>query len=350
MELSLLSDESSEDENVALKAGSCSESSDEDTETDADSSDEGTDDTLAASEDNNHHDLMNAYDEDNVQTSHSTVLNAPPKHLPAPDFQFHPFGDHTYASHHSRPRHFASVRADHSTAQVPPDSAEMRAVVTEALRKPPTEVIVQVNGLNVTRQDLETVVGLSWLNDVVVNVYLSLIVSRSQRNASLPKVYAFSTFFYVLYRRLGYGSVCRWTRMENIFAYDILLVPIHMNDNHWTLAVVDFRDKKIGYMDSMGGRNKDCLEALLNYLAQELADKKHCSLNRDEWRLENVHNLPQQKNRSDCGIFALKFADYASQDAVTNFNQTDMPNFRERMMYEIIRSAIIPKHNCRRQG
>ena len=231
--------------------------------------------------------------------------------------------------------------APKSNPQIPQISEDMVLTIKEAFRNPPGQVLVDVSRQTVTRGDLETLLGLNWLNDAIMNVYLNLIVNRSKEKPDVPKVYAFSTFFLTRFIEMGYGSVRRWTRRDDIFAHDILLVPVHLG-MHWCMAIIDLRRKQIKYMDSMGGRNDECLATLLEYLSQEMLDKRKCQLNTDEWNLTNIRNLPQQQNGSDCGMFALKYADYGAQDAEINFSQSDMPYFRRRMMFEILQSAILP--------
>ena len=94
-------------------------------------------------------------------------------------------------------------------------------------------------------------------------------------------------------------------------------------------------------MDSIGGNNRDCLAKLLKYLAEEFRDKKRTILNTTEWKLKHVRNLPRQENGSDCGVFALKYADYTVKDAALDFCHANMPYFRRRMMVEILRSTLI---------
>ncbi|XP_018497652.1 sentrin-specific protease 1-like [Galendromus occidentalis] len=228
-----------------------------------------------------------------------------------------------------------------SSCFIPPISEEMILVIKEAFRSPASQVLVDVSRQAVTRADLETLLGLNWLNDAIINVYLNLIVNRSKEAQKLPKVYAFNTFFLTRYIEMGYSAVRRWTRRDDIFAHDILLVPVHLG-MHWCMAIVDLRVKQIKYMDSMGGRNDACLATLLEYLSQEMSDKKNSQLDAGQWLLTNIQNLPQQQNGSDCGMFALKYADFAAKDAEINFTQNDMPYFRRRMMFEILRSSILP--------
>ncbi|VDP33469.1 unnamed protein product [Soboliphyme baturini] len=138
-------------------------------------------------------------------------------------------------------------------------------------------------------------------------------------SSSQLKVYVFSTFFYPKLVRTGYSSLKRWTRRVDIFSYDILLVPVHL-DIHWTLAVINFKEKTIKYYDSLGHSNDQCLNLLRQYLHLECKDKKgedFCI----NMQLINMKDIPQQMNSSDCGVFACKFAEYASRHAKINFSQ-----------------------------
>ncbi len=64
---------------------------------------------------------------------------------------------------------------------------------------------------------------------------MNLIMDRGGKN-SMPKVYAFSTFFYPKVVSDGHSGVKRWTRKVDIFAHEILLIPVHLGV-HWCLAV-----------------------------------------------------------------------------------------------------------------
>ncbi|VDK87195.1 unnamed protein product [Litomosoides sigmodontis] len=192
----------------------------------------------------------------------------------------------------------------------------------------------------ITRKDLLTLKGLDWLNDEVINFYMNLICERSRSDENLPKVYAFNTFFYSTLSTKGYASVRRWTRKIDIFAYEMLLIPVHLGA-HWCLAVIDFKNRVIDYYDSMGGSNDRCLDILSEYLSEELLDKKKEEFDRSRWQLVNRGDIPQQMNGSDCGMFACKFAEYAARRAQISFCQEHMPYFRERMVYEICQKKLL---------
>jgi sentrin-specific protease 1 len=61
-----------------------------------------------------------------------------------------------------------------------------------------------------------------------------MIVERSKNSG--PKVHAFNTFFYPKLMKTGHASVRRWTKKVDLFAMDIVLIPVHLG-MHWCLAV-----------------------------------------------------------------------------------------------------------------
>ena len=72
--------------------------------------------------------------------------------------------------------------------------------------------------------------------------------------------------------REGHVGVKRMTKHVNIFAFDLIFVPVHLG-GHWCLAIVDMLDKTMLDCDSYGSRNQACLDALVQYLEEEHLDK-----------------------------------------------------------------------------
>ncbi|XP_041860627.1 sentrin-specific protease 1 isoform X2 [Melanotaenia boesemani] len=227
--------------------------------------------------------------------------------------------------------------------EFPELTEEMEAEVNRALMKGgnPHEVLSEGFGLSLTRKDLQTLSSLNWLNDEVINFYMNLLVERSKKS-NLPSVNTFNTFFYPKLCSSGYSAVRRWTKKMDIFAKDILLVPVHLGV-HWCLSVVDFRKKSIMYFDSMGGNNDQACQILFNYLQQESKDKKAKELDTSGWTLHSKKpsEIPQQMNGSDCGMFTCKYADYITKDKPITFTQKHMPYFRRRMVWEIVNHKLL---------
>uniref|UniRef100_A0A672H5C4 Sentrin-specific protease 1-like n=1 Tax=Salarias fasciatus TaxID=181472 RepID=A0A672H5C4_SALFA len=206
--------------------------------------------------------------------------------------------------------------------EFPTLTQEMELEVNKVLRGGnPHEVLSEGFGLSLTRKDLQTLSNLNWLNDEVINFYMNLLVERS-KEPELPSVNTFNTFFYPKLRSSGYSAVRRWTKKMDIFAKDILLIPVHLGV-HWCLAVVDFRKKAIMYFDSMGNNNDEACNVLLDYLEKESKDKKGKDLDTSDWTLHSKtrSEIPQQMNGSDCGMFTCKYADYITRDKQITFTQ-----------------------------
>ncbi|CAF3327682.1 unnamed protein product [Rotaria socialis] len=195
----------------------------------------------------------------------------------------------------------------------------------------------------ITRKDIRTLRGLTWLNDEVVNFYLALVARESGTPGNL-RVYAFSTFFCSKLTKDGptHTSWDRWMRRANItlFDYDLILIPIHQG-NHWALTTIDFRSRCIGYYDSLGSTDDMCLGRIYAFVEHMYATKRQISPMPDGWRVQAMHMIPEQANGSDCGVFACQFGKYLAREWPLDFTQAQMPQFRLQMIYEIYTKQLI---------
>lgn len=207
------------------------------------------------------------------------------------------------------------------------------------------EVLVDKYKIDITWQKIQCLKHTDWLNDEVINFYLNMVKDRNDKNPEkYPKIYIFNTFFYAkLTERhsYNYGNVRRWTRKIDLLEYDKIIIPIHLSV-HWTLAVINIRDERFEYYDSMDGRQAgmNVLHNLQKYLSDEVLDKKQVSLDTMSWE-KYIPHTPQQENGSDCGVFTCKFANFVAQDKPLTFSQKHMPYFRRRMVVEIVKSKEI---------
>ncbi|XP_062988402.1 sentrin-specific protease 2 isoform X2 [Elgaria multicarinata webbii] len=175
----------------------------------------------------------------------------------------------------------------------------------------------------------------------VINFYMNLLVERNKR-PGFPVLYAFSTFFYPKLNSVGYDSVRRWTKEVDLFQHDMILVPIHIRV-HWALVVIDMRRETIKYYDSMGQNGHRICIRLLQYLQEESKSKRNLDINVSSWTLYSVkpHEIPQQLNGSDCGMFTCKYAEFISRDKPIEFTQRHMPYYRKRMVWEILHQQLL---------
>ncbi|KAL9410313.1 hypothetical protein AB3S75_044139 [Citrus x aurantiifolia] len=200
-------------------------------------------------------------------------------------------------------------------------------------------------GIDITGKILQCLRPGAWLNDEVINVYLGLLKEREKREPQkFLKCHFFNTFFYnkLACGNKGYDfrAVKRWTSAKKLgyglIECDKIFVPIH-KQIHWCLAVIDRKDRKFQYLDSLKGRDKKVLGDLARYFVEEVRDKCGKDIDVSDWEQEFVLDLPEQANGFDCGMFLLKYVDFYSRGLGLCFDQSHMPYFRVRTAKEILR-------------
>ncbi|KAL0488418.1 hypothetical protein AKO1_015601 [Acrasis kona] len=239
----------------------------------------------------------------------------------------------------------AIVQEQHSFTPLGPEKT--RTAVDLVSRPNSSQVICSAFGIDMKRSDLACLRRTEWLNDEVINFYLGLCIERCDNSlVPVPKCHFFTTFFYTKLVEKGsynYANVRRWTKKVDLFSKDKVIIPIHLGV-HWTCAVINLRDSRFEYYDSMGGveRGKQVLKDLQKYIQDECKDKKNKVLNTGGWEMyvPDRYSIPQQENSHDCGVFACKFADFLSRDLDLSFKQSDMAYFRNRMACEIMDKRI----------
>ena len=230
-----------------------------------------------------------------------------------------------------------------STPRVPKLSSTQLSHVDDVLfsSRCPATVIDDV-----TRADLWTLRDGEWLNDQVINAYMSLLTRRASSPDSAPdkrpRLFLFNTFFFSKLQSDGYASVRRWSKKTDLFAMDLVLVPVHLG-THWCMAAIDFSRKTIEYYDSLGGSGANAIRVLRRYLHEEHRDKKKEAFDDSGWTdVDGGRAVPQQKNGYDCGVFACMFAETLAGGAKKfAFEQKDMKDLRRRMAYEIAKGKLI---------
>ncbi|XP_027364307.1 ubiquitin-like-specific protease ESD4 isoform X2 [Abrus precatorius] len=201
------------------------------------------------------------------------------------------------------------------------------------------------SNIEITGEKFQCLRPTAWLNDEVINLYLELLKEREQREPrKFLKCHFFNTFFY---KKLTSGnngyefkSVRRWTSQRKLgyglLECDRIFVPIHQ-EIHWCLAVINKKEKKFQYLDSLKGRDSYALTVLARYFVDEVKDKTGKDIDVQTWEKEFVEDLPVQENGFDCGVFMIKYADFYSRGLGLCFNQEHMPYFRRRTAKEILR-------------
>lgn len=199
--------------------------------------------------------------------------------------------------------------------------------------------------IQITRKHILTLQWepLAWLNDEVINFYMNLLTERGELRANdgYPKVYAMNTFFIPRLLQSGHSGVKRWTKKVDLFACDIIPVPVHVGNVHWCMAIINMKEKTIKYYDSMGAPNQRVLYELEDYLKKESLDKRKIEFDTNGWSKENVTDNPRQENGSDCGVFSCMTAEFICRNRPITFTQQHMNYFRQKMVLEICTGTML---------
>ncbi|KAG6505317.1 hypothetical protein ZIOFF_037672 [Zingiber officinale] len=253
-------------------------------------------------------------------------------------------------------------------------------------------VVHEPSNIEITKKVLHCLSWNDWLNDEVINLYLELLKEREKREPKkFLKCHFFNTFFYKKWIWLlkepfliddtdsdgstlvgGLSSLKKlvtlclkklehwcgdcdgksqqtqiWHAMRLNGGQSLyIFVPIH-KEIHWCLAVIHVKEKKLQYLDSLGGMDMTVLRVLAKYLMDEVKDKNGNQIDTSSWIAQAVDDLPLQKNGYlflttaiswwDCGMFMLKYTDFYSRGLNLFFQQENMPYFRKRTAKEILR-------------
>ena len=244
----------------------------------------------------------------------------------------------------------------------PVDEEWEKKVRAEMTRGRGVNLATSVTGQPLTRYAFGTLLPgpndsqSAWLNDEIVTAYLDLVcahgnnkygitVEAIKKKTEKPKYAAFATQFMTTLRGpRGYSAVSRWAGRKQIGGKDMLgceyvFVPVHVNQNHWTMLIISPARRTVEYFDSFGHDGTVYTNAIMGYLRDELKE----SFVEDEWRVWSSAESAVQQNARDCGVFSVTTAKAVTLGFMPKiaFAQKDMGVQRMRMAAELMNGGFI---------
>ena len=145
--------------------------------------------------------------------------------------------------------------------------------------------------------------------------------------------------------RYNFNAVKRWSNKFDVMMLDKVIIPINVRNTHWTLGVIFMEEKEIRYYDSYLKKfnERNILEAIWQWLFDEVSIKKGISLNKSEWKIWPVPETPQQINGYDCGVFTIMCADFLMDNISireSTYSQANMEFFRQKILNDILRGEL----------
>ncbi|EKF29776.1 SUMO1/Ulp2, putative [Trypanosoma cruzi marinkellei] len=235
------------------------------------------------------------------------------------------------------------------------------------------------SGLSLTYRQIATLGSGQWLNDQVINAYLSMICDECNNTSGNDVVVSLGTHFFARVEQELKGNISkamelpslqkdsgilRWLRRRrNILqpgATRVILIPINLSQTHWALVVFNWELHTWFYYDSY-----ICGKAAMTRGMLVLQQLSHVFL--ESWRIlcdsegGNVCHLvdcklvvaeplrgnvrsydggfvfaPQQSNLYDCGVFVCYMAWCAVHGVAPVFTQEDVTAHRRVMLHELL--------------
>ena len=190
------------------------------------------------------------------------------------------------------------------------------------------------------RRDLQTLSGTEFLNDEIINKYLTLILERNEADASLPEIYTCTTF---MYTPTGIPTHTESWIKEDLRRKDQIIFPIHIaSEVHWSLIVVETRTKTVNYFDSLERTRIFHMSpvTIKKFMEEYYKDRGETVI----FRIRRRRDAPLQGNGYDCGVFLCQNAERITRKSSVNFSQRDLDLAcaRERMTQELLEGRINP--------
>jgi len=203
------------------------------------------------------------------------------------------------------------------------------------------------DSVTVCLNDYKTLEHDTFLNDIIIDFYLTYLFHKFLNKEDRPTVHIFSTMFY---KRLNstpkkastvasyekdsslkpaqkrHLRVKGWTKNVNLFEKNMVIIPI-CEHSHWYLVIAirpglitipvgsEDRIKKgepfMIVLDSMGGNKTAAVSNIRHYLAAEwkakmCGDEEEFEFSSKEMRTVRP-SKPEQENYTDCGIYLLHY-------------------------------------------
>jgi sentrin-specific protease 1 len=180
----------------------------------------------------------------------------------------------------------------------------------------PTEILASQDASSVQSGSMQTLCPGQWLKGEVINYFPKICLKW--RNKKLCKkalarrrLHFFNSFFVQtmfdeknndpkLRGRYNYKNLRHWPKNvpgKDIFNLSKVFIPINLDNEHWTLAVIFMEEKKIQYYDLLGGTNRTKSEWLLEYVKYEYRAKNEKEMDVTDWKLVScTRDTPRQRN------------------------------------------------------
>lgn len=177
---------------------------------------------------------------------------------------------------------------------------------------------------SITFEDFDSLTANKWLNNLVIDVLLAIYnYDHQNKNQIIPCVTSTSL--------LNDGCNSSFQIKK-----DALVMPININQNHWSILFINFKKKTVTYINPFSTSKQEALvykEKFLNMLGSYNI-LNNTSYDTHDWKVDMVEHL-MQNDSCNCGVFIIYFfKQYSDNNSLAD--SEDMNNYRYHLKEMII--------------
>jgi hypothetical protein len=189
----------------------------------------------------------------------------------------------------------------------------------------------------VSLQAIETLEDGRWINSELLNFAFTLHALCTGACCTIfpeplladtgsPKIFYADSFFLP-------GTVLKLLKKERMVKdYDFLVIPAHLNGNHYVVTEVNCTTGLVESFDSLGGSQEQLRHSILEWLKLQAPNIA--------WHSKPAI-CPQQPNLSDCCIYALLAGTYAHMRSTERplagfYSEGDVPKIRNQLVLAVL--------------
>ena len=129
-------------------------------------------------------------------------------------------------------------------------------------------------------------------------------------------------------------SACKW-----------LLMPVHLNNNHWALLVAEVNAQTVGIVNTMPSHDTHIVEQFMQYMTDRAAVTGELA----SWT-ERTYDIARQRDGSSCGVLALMAAEAIINDVLlSGIDVTAVAFYRRYIKSRLLLNSRGYDDPCRRR-
>lgn len=130
----------------------------------------------------------------------------------------------------------------------------------------PGDTIIKSDLYQISKQSFDRLRPGKWLNDEIINAYVSLINQREKlENQGQVQTFAFNTFFYEMLLEMAKKGNYNFRKLQRIVdrqkvklrSLKNIMIPINIKHCHWLLMALDLTENSFYILDSMGSTKQN---------------------------------------------------------------------------------------------